>query len=258
MPVRIAHSRSSNKDNIIKKYTSKLSRFYATHLLAVSSLAGISEFGKKRFKKGEVKVIPNAIDAKKYSFDLEVRKLKRKELNIEDAFAICHIGRFHPVKNHSFIIQIFKHVRNKYNNAKLVLIGEGSLRKEIESQVLKENLRNDVLFLGLRSDVPDLLQAMDVLVFPSFYEGFPGVVLEAQAAGLPCLISDTITKEVVITDIVECLSLNERPDVWAEKLLNFKNVKRKDYSSEIILKGYDIKSISKWYEKFYLSFVSTF
>ena len=137
LPIRIAHSRNSNKDSILKKYTCKLAKFYATHLFAVSKLAGISEFGKRTVQKGKVKIIPNAINANKYSLNQEVRKEKRKELGVENNFVICHIGRFHPQKNHEFLLQVFKCIKYKRDDIKLVLIGDGPLKNQIE----KKNFR---------------------------------------------------------------------------------------------------------------------
>jgi glycosyltransferase involved in cell wall biosynthesis len=110
-----------------------------------------------------------------------------------------------------------------------------------------------VIFTGVRSDVPDILQAMDVLLFPSFYEGLPGVVLEAQAAGLPCIISDKITDEVKITDLVEYVSLDKSAEYWAEKVLKFsQGFERRNTYNEIVKAGYDIESVAQWYQEFYL------
>lgn len=254
IPLRIAHSRNSNKDNLIKKYTCKISRYYATNLFAVSKLAGVSEFGNKAVRSGKVKIIPNAIDAMKYSYNPEVRKKKRKELGIEDNFIICHIGRFHPQKNHKFLLDCFQYIKSKNNNVKLILIGDGPLKNDIQKEIFDRGIENSVILTGIRSDVPELLQAMDVLVFPSFYEGLPGVVLEAQASGLPCVISDTITDEVKITDLVEFVSLKESAKYWAEKTLTFQqDLQRRNTFEEFVKEGYDIRSVAKWYEEFYLN-----
>lgn len=253
LPIRIAHSRNSNKDSILKKYTCKLAKFYATHLFAVSKLAGISEFGKRTIQKGKVKIIPNAIKANKYSLNQEVRKEKRKELGVENNFVICHIGRFHPQKNHEFLLQVFKCIKYKRDDIKLVLIGDGPLKDQIEKKVLELGIEDSVIMAGIRTDVPQLLQAMDVLLLPSFFEGLPGVVLEAQAAGLPCVISDKITDEVKITDLVEYISIDKSEECWAEKVMRLsEGFERRNTYNEIVQSGYDIESVAKWYQEFYL------
>lgn len=253
VPVRIAHSRSSNKENIIKKYICKMSKLYASHLFAVSKLAGISEFGGRAISKGKVKILPNAIDGEKYSFDKVIRQKKRSELGLNDELTICHIGRFQKVKNHAFLVNIFKNIYERKINVKLVLIGDGELKEYIKAEIKRLNLINSVILTGIREDVPELLQAMDILVFPSLYEGLPGVVLEAQAAGLPCIISDTITEEVKITELVDYMSLKKSPEDWADKVLNFgTSFKRRNTYNDIVKAGYDIKMISNWYENFYI------
>lgn len=252
VPVRIAHARNSNKENVIKKYICRLAKLYATHLFAVSKLAGISEFGRNAVDKGLVKIIPNAIEAHKYSFDKEMRDIKRKELGVQNKFVVSHIGRFHPQKNHSFLLEIFKVILKEKKNAVLVLIGEGPLRNEIEQQISDFGIDSSVILTGVRSDVPELLQAMDIFLFPSHFEGLPGVVLEAQAAGLPCVISDRITNEVKVSDLVEYVALDKSALDWAEKLINIsQGFERSTAHNAIVEAGYDTESVAKWYQDFY-------
>lgn len=254
IPVRIAHSRNSNKDSKIKKYTSKLSRYAATDLFAVSKVAGASEFGKRLLRNEKVRIIPNGIDAAKYSFKQDIRIKKRKELKVDDKLVIGHIGRLHSQKNHEFLLQIFKELLKINKQAKLLLIGEGELQKQINQRLLDLKIEKHVELLGERSDVPDLLQAFDVLLFPSLYEGLPGVVLEAQAAGLPSIISDTITREVKITDLVEYNSLDAPAMEWATKSLSIvEKTERKNMYPEFVKTGYDIDSVSKQYQDFYIN-----
>jgi glycosyltransferase involved in cell wall biosynthesis len=257
VPIRIAHSRNSNKENLVKKHLCKLSKLYATHLFAVSRIAGISEFGYKAVNNGLVRIIPNAIDAEKYSFNKEIRKNKRKELGLKDEISVFHIGRFHPQKNHMFVLEVFKEILSLEPTAKLFLVGDGELRDRIVDEITDMKIENSVTLLGIRSDVPDLLQAADALLFPSFYEGLPGAVLEAQAAGLPCVISDSITDEVGITDLVEYVSLEKDAQYWANRLIcSLKNYNRRNTYHEIVQAGYNIESVSKWYQDFYLNQVS--
>lgn len=250
---RISHSRNANEENRIKQFFSKLSRIYATDWFAVSRLAGISCFGNKNVKSGKVKILPNAIEAKKYSYDLDIRNLKRQELGIIDKFVVGHIGRMHPQKNHKFLCEIFKKMKEVNEDSFLLLIGDGTLKEDIKKHLEKLGLLDSVLFLGVRTDVSELLQAMDCLVFPSFYEGLPGVVLESQAAGLPSVISDKITTEVQVTDYVKFLSLDQSSEDWTDQ--TFKLVKampRKTTFNDIVNAGYNIETVANWYEKFYL------
>ncbi|WP_096185788.1 glycosyltransferase family 1 protein [Evansella halocellulosilytica] len=249
--VRIAHARNSNKDSRIKRFTTKLARYYASDLFAVSRLAGISEFGKKLVADGTVKVIPNAIDVEKYKFDEGVRNRVRKDLLLEDELAVIHIGRFHPQKNHNFLIDVFNVLLEKDKNAKLFLVGDGGLRNNIEEKIKELKLENKVEILGIRSDVPELLQGMDLLLFPSFFEGLPGVVLEAQAAGLPCIISNSITNEVLVTNRVYKLDLGWGAHTWAEKVTDMDFFHDKRIQNRLVNKKFGIHNIKNFYETFY-------
>ena len=252
VPVRIAHSRNSNKENFIKKHICKLSKLYATHLFAVSKVAGISEFGESAVNKGLVRILPNAIDAKKYSYDEETRKSKRLELGIGNEPVIIHIGRFHPQKNHLFLLDIFSQVIKKEPRAKLLLVGDGLLRSEIIKKISELKIDNSVILTGIRSDVPELLQAADALLFPSLFEGLPGVVLEAQATGIPCIISDSITDEVRITELVKFISIDYDAHYWADELItSLSDIIRRNTYSEIKEMGYDIQNVALIYETFY-------
>jgi len=255
---RIAHSRCGSRtqinfENIIKELFKRLNRFYVTDKFAVSKIAGISAFGNRSVATGEVKILPNAINTQKYLYNASVREKKRDEFSAGGKFIIGHIGRFQQQKNHDFIVEIFFKLHELVPNSILILVGDGELKTSIENKVNKLGLSDSVIFTGIRSDVPDILQAMDALLFPSFFEGLPGVVLEAQAAGLPCVISDRITDEVNITDLVEYISLNKSAEYWAEKIMKFsQGFERRNTYSEIVEAGYDIESVAKWYQEFYL------
>ncbi|MEK6263425.1 MAG: glycosyltransferase family 1 protein [Clostridium sp.] len=260
--VRIAHSRcgSSTRINnayeLIKELLTKLSRFYVTDKFAVSNIAGISAFGERSVLNCEVKVLPNAIKTQKYLYNHEDRIKLRSEFSISNRFVVGHIGRFEDQKNHDFIIDIFSEVNKQIPNSVLILVGDGELKASIEDKVNKLRLSDNVIFTGVRADVPEILQAMDVLLFPSFFEGLPGVVLEAQAAGLPCIISDKITDEVKITDLVEYVSLDKTTEDWAEKVMRFsKGFDRRNTYDEIVEAGYDIESVAIWYQGFYLQHI---
>lgn len=250
--VRIAHARNSKKESLIKTILSKFSRFYATHFLAVSKLASISEFGKRITEK-QVKIFPNAINVNEYIFNKKWRQTTRESLGFnESANVYIHIGRFHKQKNHLYLIEVFEKINKKNNNSKLILVGKGDKQDLVKKEVFKRNLQTSVLFLGVRDDIPNLLSAADCLLFPSLYEGLPGVVLEAQAAGLPCLISNKITQEVKITELVSFLSIDDSKEQWVDLAMkSVDSFERKNTKQDFIKAKFDIQAVAKLYENYY-------
>lgn len=217
--------------------------------IAPSIKAAEFMFGKRCVNNGEVKIIKNAIPIDNYIFSIEKRNRIRKELKIEDKFVIGHVGRFTHQKNHNFLIDIFLEITKRLNNAVLILVGTGEYENRIKEKIQMLNLTNKVIFTGVRKDVPDLMMAMDVFVFPSFYEGMPNVVIEAQATGLPCFISNTITKEVQLTYLVKFMSINLMPSQWADAIVEYiGNESRANMKSDIIEKGYDINNVTRIFE----------
>ena len=223
--VRIAHARNSGlKTNGIKAKTQFLIgkwliKHTSTAKVAVSEKAGEFLFGSKNFQ-----IIPNAIDIEKYLnvTTEDVLNLK-KEYELKEETIIGHVGRFAAVKNHKYIIELFLEYLKINRNAKLILIGEGPLRKDIERMVEDYMLNEKIIFLGVRSDVHLWMQIFDILLFPSFNEGLPGAVPEAQAAGTACVISDSITREVDMgLNLVDFVSLEQTKQEWIvaiEKML---------------------------------------
>lgn len=213
--------------------------------IAPSDLAAIFTFGEQSYKNNEVHILHNAVDLDYFKFDKIKRDEMRKSLGISQNNTVYgHIGRFSNQKNHTYLIDIFKNIKDKDLNAKFVLVGTGELESQIKDKVDKYNLSNDVMFLGVRSDIPDILSAFDLFVFPSFYEGMPNTVVEAQATGLPCIISDTITRQSNITGLVEFLSIDVDPKVWAEKCVSHKKT-RVDTTNILQNSGYNIDVIVK-------------
>lgn len=251
VPVRIAHSHSSSQDKNMKYYI-KLwyKRFipkYATDLFACGDEAGNWMFNGANFK-----VVNNAIDAKAYSFNESVRNEMRERLGItDDEIVIGHVGRFSPTKNHTFLVDVFNELC-KEKKAKLLLVGDGELRKNMEAKVNELGILDKVIFAGVQSDVASYLQAMDIFVFPSIYEGLPVTLVEAQAAGLPCIISDSIPKECIKTDLVHSCSLEQLIGLWIKVILNNTYTKRENTYNQIKLSGFDIDSNAKWLQDFYL------
>lgn len=253
VPIRIAHAHSSNQTKD-KKYLLKLIykrniRKNATDLFACAHDAGRWMFGCDRFH-----VMNNAIDAVAYAVNMKTAAEIRKELEISgDAFVVGHVGRFAPPKNHKFIVRIFAEVVKVKPDAFLLFVGDGDLRKETEELTVDLGIRNRVIFAGMRTDVNRVLQAMDVFLFPSTYEGLPLSIIEAQAAGIPCLISDKVPIECRKTDLVRQLSLQESPDIWKDAVIAAGEMLKRDTSGEIMKAGFDIASNAKWLEDFYLN-----
>lgn len=254
----IAHSHNTSSgsgfSSIAKNILQYQIRYIADYLFACSQNAGTWLFGEKACKNDNFFILNNAIDAKRFVLNKDVRDKKRKELQLEDFFVVGHIGRFHPQKNHAFIIDIFKELteKNSKMKMKLLLVGDGTLRKEIEKKVNNLGLSDKVIFTGVRPDIPELLQAMDVFLFPSLFEGLPVTLIEAQASGLEIYASETISQEVAITDLINYYSLDSHPSEWANNILNNKVLnKRKNYLSEIENANYDIEKNSLWLQEFY-------
>lgn len=252
IPVRIAHAHSSNqtkdKKYILKLFLKRKIKKYATVLLACSKKAG-----KWMFKTDDFMVINNAIDTSRYVYSFETASAIRETLGINSGdFVVGHVGRFDPPKNHEFIVDVFYKLCSIKDNAKLVLVGEGSLRPKIEEKVKSLGIDDKVIFTGLRSDVADILQAMDVFLFPSIYEGLPVSIVEAQAAGLPCLISDKVPLDCKITDHIYTVNLEDGVSIWADKVLSFSDFNRPSSVDSIIQAGFDICSNAEYLQNFYL------
>lgn len=226
---------------------------YCTNMFMCSTPAGIWSFGKKAVEKGNVVFIKNGIDVEKYEFNENIRHEYRKKFKLENKIVIGHVGRFMQQKNHTYLIDIFSEIHKKNRNTVLLLIGDGRLIEEIKRKVSNMGIDNAVKFLGLRDDVNKLMQAMDLFLFPSLWEGLPLTGVEAQTAGLPIVMSDVITNEVCITNNILKLSLKKPASYWAQSALDhIDRFNRVNVSDKIIESGFDIKTTAKWLEKFYL------
>ena len=254
IPVRISHSHNAPRGfdlkSIIRYYFRANLKPQVTHMFTCGEEAGIWLYGKKQ--QDHVIMMNNAIDAKLYQYHPAVEEEMRKELGLEGKFVIGHVGRFFPQKNHTFLIDIFAKVYQQNKNAVLLLVGGGELETEIKAKVEELNLTEAVKFLGVRSDIHRLMQAFDVFILPSLFEGFPVTMVEAQAAGLPCIISDQVPPQCAITKNVEIISLKQSPQQWAERLLSYQNTKKQNTYETIVKQNFDIKANAKWLQKFYL------
>ena len=250
IPVRIAHAHNSNQPRDAKyllklMYKRMISRV-ATQLFACSEDAGRWMFGGSDFR-----VLNNAIDAVRYAYDAEIRSAARLKLGVsEDALLVGHVGRFDPQKNHSFLLTIFEKIPG---NARLLLVGDGALRPAAEQQAEEMGIRDRIIFAGVRSDVDRLLQAMDVFLFPSLFEGLPVSIIEAQAAGLPCLISDKVPIECKKTELVTQLPLDAGASAWAEAVRSAAKTPRTNTLSQLRDAGFDIQANADWLADFYLT-----
>lgn len=260
VPIRIAHSRTSLRNNSAKNIVKNIVKLnvkkYATHLFAVSNNAARWLFGKKAVKKNLVDIWPNSIEVSKYKFDYKIREQVRNKLNINKDIVIIHVGNIRPPKNHKFLIDIFYEIKKEYNNIKLLIVGKDYLSGKIQRYTKSRGLEKDVIFYGPSREVSDLLQAGDIFVFPSIYEGFPGSVIEAQSSGLPCILSDTITKEVCITPLVKMLSLSSSLDIWKNCIMNSLIIDRTKHYYEIEKSKYNVEIVSKMYCDFYLDVIN--
>lgn len=205
---------------------------------------------------GKVEIINNAIDLDKFKFDENIRKKKREELGIsKDTKVIGHIGRLVTVKNHTFLLEVFNEVYKKDKNVILILAGAGPLENEIKEKIKSLNLESNVKLLGGRNDANELYQVFDLFILPSLYEGLAVVGIEAQASGLPCILSNEVPKETKILDSSEFVSLTEPKEKWAEVVMNsINNTERKDTSEKLKARNFDIKLEAKKLEDMYLKF----
>ena len=244
---------SQNREYLIKihnKNKSIISKDIATDFWACSQKAADWLYGEK-IPKDEIKIMKNAIDVEKFSFDEMVRKKIRLELNIENCFVLGNVARMSYQKNHEFLIRIFKKIYFKNKNARLLLIGSGELEEEIRKQVREYNLQKAVIFMGWRSDISVLLQAMDLFLLPSRFEGLPIALVEAQSSGLECIVSTCVSEEARITNKIKYIDLDE--DSWIKEIKDSsKLIERKNLSQMLTLSGYNIKDEIKKIEKLYL------
>lgn len=264
MDLKIAHeagaeicaARSSNssdggslKSKLAHEIGSVLYSKYVNVKIAPSDLAAKYTFGEKNYKNGAVHILHNAVDLHKYGYNAEGRRNIRIEFKIADDTAVLgHIGRFMTQKNHAFLLDVFAEYIKLNANSVLMLVGCGELESSIKERASTLGISDKVIFTGVRSDIPALLSAMDVFVFPSLYEGMPNTVIEAQATGLPCVISDTITREADITGLVHYLPLGNAY-TWASYISQLSQVIRETPVQKFKENCYDIETVAEQFVK---------
>lgn len=255
IPVRVIHSHNSgfeNKQGLARRLlvgmNKKLLAWSANLRFACSQFAG-----QWMFKDNPYHVIYNAIDIHKYDVDLIVREETRNALGLHTELTLLHVGRFSYQKNHSFLLDIFKEVHRIQPDSVLLLVGdtteESEFLTEVKRKIKAYGLENVVRLLGRRDDVNKIMQAADVLVMPSFFEGLTVVGIEAQASDLPLLLSDTVTKELGLLPSTQFISLEAGPTAWAEAIVNSKQHNRQSRYEELKAAGYDIGNETERVEK---------
>lgn len=240
---RIAHCHSSNTTSMAYRILHKLLKRKLnraiTHAIACSDVAGKWIFTRK------YEVLANGIDVRRFMFSQETRDRYRRLLNFEDKLVVGHVGYMETVKNHVFLLNVARKITETNKKVCFLLVGDGSLRGDIEKHILEYNLSEFVTMVGKRSDVAELYQCMDAFVLPSLYEGLPVTMIEAQASGLPCIISDKVTREACLTDQVEYLGIDDSDhDKWCELILKISSdsQKRVDKNRIIALSKFNIDS----------------
>ena len=231
----------------------KITLLGANRYWACSKAAAKFAFGAKKVIRGEVNIVNNSIDMKKFRYSHKIRDDIRNSLGLSGEIVVGHVGGFVPVKNQKFLIDVFNELNKSHEKCVLILIGDGPMAESVVEYAKIKKVSESVFFLGARSDVNDLMQAMDILVLPSFKEGFPVVSVEAQAAGLNCLLSDTITEEVRLTNLVHYLSLSQGPEEWSNKIVEIVKGNKRDeitYGSKLEL--FDNEKASTKLEQYYL------
>lgn len=256
---RIIHCHNSkNMDSTIRGLLHKWNRIFlknfATDFWSCSADASTWFYSKEILKSNKYNIIKNAIDCKEYAFNEKIRQEYRKHLNLDNKIVLGNIGRFHFQKNQLFLIDIFYYLHKFNSDFILLLIGDGEDKEKIQEKIHSLNLESSIKILGIRNDVKKILQSIDAFIFPSIFEGLPMVLLETQANGLPIFASESITKDIKMSDNLEFISLSLSAEEWANIILEkYKNTNfaRIDNYQDIVKKGYEINNEVKKLESFF-------
>jgi glycosyltransferase involved in cell wall biosynthesis len=260
VPVRIVHAHLSSV-NIDLKWPIRL--YWRSQLRKFANIGFTCSDAASKWlftnplQWGEIQLMRNAVNTSEWQFDLERGNQIRDQFGIAHSINWVHVGRFDTQKNHKFLIHLFKQFNNVQSNSNLFLLGDGNLANDIKSQIKALNLEGKVHCVGTVNNVSDFLQAMDIMVFPSLFEGLPVSIIEAQASGLPCVLSDTISQEVVLLpDYVQFVSIDAPQDQWLMAINKALALPRKNQSEAITAAGYDIQRNAKQLEAYYAKCVS--
>ena len=255
----IAHARSAGVDPGLKGTLTKWLRrdlYKKTDVcFACSPEAAVSVFGKQWYEAGKVRILPNAIDLAQYqSVSEEEAAAVKEKYGLQDAFVIGHVGRFHYAKNHEFLLEVFREILKQKKDARLLLVGDGDTLPMVKEKASQLGISDQVIFAGMQKDTAAYYRAMDLMVFPSHYEGLPGTVVEAQAAGVPVLMSETVTKQVAVTPLVECMSLQKNSAEWARAAMALYEKTKTDtenYYKILCENGFDVTAQARLLERIY-------
>ncbi len=257
--IRISHSHNSYlPHNPVLKFFSKsiigFLNLISTHYFACSKIAGDILYGIKKSEKGKVTVINNAIDIEAFEYNPDERLKVRKSLGLKDNVVLGNVGNFLPFKNHGFMIEVFNRLLEVVPEAKLVLVGQGRLMESVREKAKSLNIEDKVLFLGCRDDVVSLYQVFDLFVLTSFNEGLPLVLIEAQASGLRCIVSDNLTEESNPADLLKILKLESSAGNWADEIQKVLKTPYERCSAleKLKIKGFDIKNEASKLEELYI------
>ncbi len=224
---------------------------YPTDYFACSHLAARWKFPTPIIKKNRYSVLKNAVDTRVFRYDAAVREQYRRDLGLEDKLVVGHIGRFAVQKNHRYLLEVFAALAKKEPKAHLVLVGYGDLQQQTLDRAEELGLGDRLTFLGVRRDVSALMNAFDVFLLPSFFEGLPVVGVEAQATGLPVVTSTGVTPELPLEDLAAYIPLTDSPDIWADKVRESAALPRRDTTEEIIACGYDVQVAAARMQRLY-------
>lgn len=263
IPKRVAHAHFSQPlecdhsplNHLIARLYRAVMRCFvtatATDVIGCSQAAGEYLAGKRGFARKGV-VLNNGIDTTRYRLYAETRAATRRALGVEQKIVLGHIGQMYYVKNHGYLLEVFAAFHRAHKNSTLLLIGDGSDRAALEQRAQALHITDSVQFLGFRTDIPELLMAMDCFVFPSIHEGFPLTLIEAQAAQLPCVVSDTITPTVKLTEALQFASIEAQPEEWVKKIEAALRIDRHTISRDRVVENFDIARVCKKLEQIYL------
>ncbi len=249
--ITVCHSHNETDPQKTAHFLGRLLLLHCTDVrLACSEKAGKWMYGSKSYQ-----VVNNAIDLKKFEFSDEKKAAVIKEFSLEDKHIYGHIANFIASKNHPFLLEVFKEICKLDDKAVLICLGEGDLRSEAMQKAKELAIADRVIFTGIRHDAENFMSAFDVMIFPSFFEGLPLTLIEAQVSSLPILMSDTITPKVVVTEgLVKSKSLSESATDWAKEAVAMREQslgsKRICQRESIRQHGYDLEQLVSWYQDF--------
>ena len=261
IPVIIAHAHNNRMDRdkklVFRLIWKKRMRKSINAYFTCGKEAAENLFGKNLARYSYQ--MNNAIEVEDFQFNQEIREKKRKELQAEETINLVNIGRFNTQKNQSFLLEVFAELIKRNKKYKLFLVGQGELESQLREKAKQLQIEQDVEFLGLRNDVPELLQAMDIFLFPSLHEGFSVAFVEAQTTDIKAVISDGVPQEsILISENVTVIPLKNSAQQWAEKIAEINNFERKNVADLIKEKGYDIKENAQKLEKKYKELIQQY